>query len=788
MPLAVVVAVALVSVAQPRADTAPPPVTAPALLARARVARLAQDSALRAYEALARERVTATLGVLGDLGPERTIFRQENAARVRWTRAAGVDLEILGRRRYVGVPGLRTNDAAAVDAPVPYYPGRDALWIGGGRFVRTETRENELVHPLADGAETYYAYAVGDSVSIRLPDGGAVRLRELRVTPRRAGWRLSVGSFWFDERTAQLVRAAYRTTAPIDLWEQARASEDRTERPPRWIPWLLGPARGELRAVTIEHALHEGRIWLPRAQYAEGVLEAGASRIGLRIEQRFEYAQVSVDASAEVAALPPLPPRAAALAAWRDSLVALDSLRTGALRGALAGVRTGRDSLRLWRAHRAWRDSSLRTLARARREDVGAQCRDGTQSTRTRTRYGRRLPARVVVPCDEAALATASIFTTPILAEDEAGWRVPAREELARLLDADRQPAWAPQPVTLHGPFGYTRYNRVEGLSVGGALRQTLGLGYRWEASARFSEADRQFGAEAWMERGDVARRWRAGAYRRLEQADNYGAAFRFGASLQNVMSGLDEQFYYRAAGAELTGVRAARGGAVAGHGVTWRAFAERQTDAPAHARFTVQRAFGNDRAAFDSNVVDTIPARAASLAGAAVRWRAHRGDDAAPWRLTGDARAEAAAGSLAYLRAALDVGVERTLPGAFRIATTAAGGTSAGTLPPQRWWALGGWQTVRGHTAGTRRGDAFWLGRAELRWERPPYVQPAVFTDAGWAGPRDALHDGFRHATMLRSAGAGVAFYNGLFRFDAARALTPGARWRWDSYAVARF
>src|SRR5688572_25009610 len=66
-----------------------PPLTAPALLARARVARLAQDSALRAYEAVARERVTATLGVLGELGPERTIFRQESAARVRWTREAG---------------------------------------------------------------------------------------------------------------------------------------------------------------------------------------------------------------------------------------------------------------------------------------------------------------------------------------------------------------------------------------------------------------------------------------------------------------------------------------------------------------------------------------------------------------------------------------------------------------------------------------------------------------------------------------------------------------------------
>ncbi len=751
------------------------------LLARARVARLTQDSAVRAYEAISRERVTATLGVLGELGPERTVFRQESAARVRWSRESGAEVELLGRRRFVGVPGVRTNDAAALDAPIPWYPGRDALWIGGGRFVRAETRDDELVHPFADGAEAHYAYALGDSVAIRLPDGGAVRLRELRVTPRRPGWRLSVGSFWIDERTAQLVRAAYRTTAPVNLWDQARANEDPTNRPPRWLPWLVGPAQGELRAVSVEHALHEGRIWLPRAQYAEGVLDAGASHIGVRIEQRFEYAHVNAGV-----AVPPLPPRAAALAVWRDSLVMLDSSRTAALRVALADVRSSRDSLRLWRAHRAWRDSSFRTLNRARRDDVGAQCAAGAQSTRTRTRYGRRLPARVVVPCDEAALATASIFTTPILAEDESAWRIPAAEELARLRAIDRQPAWAPQRPTLHGPFGYTRYNRVEGLSIGGAVRQTLGLGYRWEANARFSEADRQLGAEAWLERGDAPNRWRAGAYRRLEQADDYGAALRFGASVQNLVSGLDEQFYYRAAGAELTGTRTAPAGGA--HALTWRAFAERQADAPARARFTLQRAFGNARASFDSNVVDTIPARAVSLAGGAARWRARRGDDASAWRLASDARGELAAGSVTYLRAALDLGVERLLPGRVRVATLAAGGASAGTLPPQRGWNVGGWQTVRGYTAGTRRGDAFWLARAELRWELPRYVQPAVFADAGWAGERDALHASFRRATMLRSAGAGVAFYNGLFRFDAARALTPGARWRWDSYAVARF
>jgi hypothetical protein len=771
-------ALLLASATAPRAQ----PADAAALLARARVARVAQDSALRAYEALSRERVTATLGVLGALGPERTIFRQEKVARVRWTREGGAEIEMLGHRRHSAFPTVRPP-GALLDAPVPHYSGRDALWIGAGYFVRTDVRDDELVHPLADGAEAYYAYALGDSVAIRLPDGGAVRLRELRVTPRRTGWRFGGGSFWFDDATAQLVRAAYRMAAPVDLWDQARRAEDRTQRPPRWLPWLVGPARAELRAVTLEHGLHAGRFWLPRAQYAEGAFETRGSRVGLRIEQRFEYARVN----AGVPAAPPLAGGAAALAAWRDSLVALDSARTRALRLRLADARSGRDSLRLWRELGAWRDSSRRTLARARRDDVAEQCRaagDTARSARARTRYGARLPARVLVPCDEARLATADVFTAPLLADDEGAWPAPSAEQLATLRGVDR-PAWAPQRPTLHGPLGYARYNRVEGLSLGAAVRQTLGLGYRWEVNARFGEADRQWGAEGWLARGEETRGWRAGAYRRLTQADDYGAAFRGGASVQNLLSGLDEQFYYRAAGAELAGARA---GGAAGGALTWRLFAERQTDAPARARFTVQRALGAERASFDSNVVDTIPARAATLAGAAARWRAARGDDASPWRLATDARGEGAAGTVSYLRAAADLTLERRLPGALRLATTASGGASAGTLPPQRWWNLGGWQTVRGYTAGTRRGDAFWMGRAELRWEGVAWLHPAAFADAGWAGSRDALGDSFRRAAALRSAGAGVAFYNGLFRFDAARALEPGARWRWDSYAVARF
>ena len=105
-------------------------------------------------------------------------------------------------------------------SPVPYYPGREALWIGSG-VAKAEVDDREMIHPIALGAEAYYRYALGDSVRYTLPDGKVIRLVELRIEPRRPEWRLSVGSFWFDDATAQLVRAAYRLAVPMDIWAVA---------------------------------------------------------------------------------------------------------------------------------------------------------------------------------------------------------------------------------------------------------------------------------------------------------------------------------------------------------------------------------------------------------------------------------------------------------------------------------------------------------------------------------------------------------------------------------------
>ena len=270
--------------------------------------------------------------------------------------------------------------------------------------------------------------------------------------------------------------------------------------------------------------------------------------------------------------------------------------------------------------------------------------------------------------------------------------------------------------------------------------------------------------------------------FRSLVSADDYGAPFVLGASIQNLLSGLDERFYYRSAGLELAGVRNRSLGSGA---LTWRIFAEHQSAAVDKAEWVVSRLW-NNTAGFSQNIIDTLGGgRRGVFSGAAARWRATRGDEASGWRLATDARSEAAGGAVAYGRGAMDLTIERRLPARLRAIATGSVGSSVGNLPLQRFWNLGGWQTVRGYVSGTQRGESFWMGRGELLYEGFRRLQPSAFMDQGWAGQRSELFSGVR---QMRSAGVGAAFLQGLFRLDAARSLDAGGTWRINSYASARF
>ena len=811
------------------------------LLLRARAARLRQDSALLSYDATTYQRLSVGLG-FRRFARDRLLLRSETASRVRWQRGVGVWLEPTGQRAVFPIAKEAESEFDAVDfASIPYFPGREALWFPSSNFgtVRAEVDDREMVHPIATGAEAYYRYATGDSVTLQLPGGRRILLRELRITARRPEWKLFVGSFWFDVGTGDLVRAAYRMAAEMDIWQVA---EEETEREnaelraagkephedddvPTWVKGMLNPMRGTISAITVEYGLFEGRFWLPKANVAEGNAQAGFMRLPFRMEERFSYA--SVNGRDSLPALP-LARRSAADSAHADSAHA-DSARADSadrsvafadewadeeladdttadarvtldLTGSPGGAGSGASSLDSAIArHRARADSlgrvadslaakgdtaNARDVAaragRARRRAARLRSRqracahDSTYVRGVESRYNGQLRVAVRMPCDSTRLARSPDLPGSIYDPGEELFDEGARDELVKALDLSLQPGWGPQRPQLVWGLGMLRYNRIEGLSAGVGARQVLGRGYTAATEARLGVADLQPNGELSIERGNGRTSVRAGVYRRLAVANDWGSPLSFGSSLSALLYGRDEGFYYRTWGAELAGSRE-RWGAVA----DWRLFAERHDSARVETQFSLGHLVNSN-----TRFLPNIQAREGVVAGAATALHRSFGIDPDALRLVTDLRLEGAAGDFDYTRAALDATISRRLGGHLAGALTASGGTSGGALPAQRLWYLGGLRTVRGQVAGTAAGNAFWLGRAELG-TKVVSARPVLFYDVGWAGDRTL----WRHPGQpLSGAGIGASFLDGLVRFDLARGIQPRQLIRFDMYVEARF
>ena len=733
--------------------------TARTLLARARDARMSQDSALMSYDVDARMRISAGIA-LSKLGRERLVFRHENATHVQWHRNAGAWIEVKGARTVIP-PAPKDEqekesrgmlDDTDMMANLPYFPGQEPLIaFGGGEMVKAQVDEREIVNPLAAGSEAYYTFALGDSVSFRLPDGKIIQLRELDVRPREPRWNVVVGSLWFDVSSGQLVRAAYRMAIPIDIWAQVREEEpDVDEEIPIWVKPLISPMRAQVKAIAIEYGLHQGRFWLPRLRSAEGDAQVSFMRVPFRFEQSYRYQSVNaIDSLPEI--------KVADIATPPDSLSEDDADRW-------------RDSARNERRERR------RALADSIRQGLRDSVRDcDSQDFRTSTHRGEEgsgLKLAVRVPCDISKLANAPELPKSIFDEGEEIFGSKELDQLVQqALSMGAQPPLAigAVPPSVNWGLEFTRFNRVEGLSSGVQVEQMLGGGYTASLMARIGTADLEPNGELSLSRSNLTTSVRVGAYHRLVSANDWGNPLSFGSSVSALLLGRDEGFYYRTTGAEIEWMRGT--GAL-----SWRLFAEEQRT----ARQEVERALGP---AFVPNVT----ARTGRYAGAATRVIHNYGLDPNGFRAFTHARFETALSDSAaayYGRGALDVTLSRGI-GRYASALTLSAGSSVGELPRHREWLLGGAHTIRGQSADTAvSGNAFWMARLELG-AAVQNVRPVIFGDIGWTGDRDRLNDVGR---PMSGAGIGASMLDGLIRFDVARGFFPREQTRVYLYLDAKF
>jgi hypothetical protein len=710
------------------------------LVERARERRAIVDRRIQAYETTARERISASVSALAR---DRLVWRRETASRIHWRRGDTVHVEVLGAREVTPVfaPGVNVpGDFSG------YFPQLAFDPVDSDMLMRLDT--TALRHPLAADGEAHYWYASGDTTVIRLPDGRQVRLKELRVQPRRRDLDLVSGSFWLDAATHAVVQAYFTL---------ARRYESERDRDRRGVlsRVLVPDVTAELSYFALEYGLWDMEWWLPRLVAAEGVAGVGGARLPLRFERTYsDYTVTGAPAGALATAdtVPGIGDRRCRPPAFFSVQASTRSQPADTARAADAPPDTVRAA-----------DAPPDTVQRGSRSAVYTRSGDTTFVNVSGPDCER---VYVVNPRPGVDLIASDALPGSIYAGPTFISEAELREIRRRVAALPAAPWRLERPSFAVGPLGagLIRYNRVEALSVGARAGIDLGAA-RVDATLRYATADATLSGELGLAHATRDWEWNATAYRRLETMAPVRSRFGLGASAGALLLGRDEHDYFRTTGVELRGVPAG----ARSRWIDWRMFVERHEGVATATDISIRRAFDSDFAFRPNPEADE-----ATQIGGSVALRAAFGLDPSAPRAGLRLAVLAEGGDYEFVRPELTGQLVVPLTRRLAAGLETAAGTSAGELTAQRAWRLGGASTLRGYPPGSAVGNAYWRARAELGFGLP-VARLAVFSDIGWAGDREA----FTVREPLRSGGLGISLLDGMLRFDAARPLSAGGRWR---------
>jgi hypothetical protein len=458
------------------------------LLARARAFRDAADSSVLSYTGTVRSRLAA--GIRMPL-KDRTLYRRETASRIRWSRGAPIIIMPLALREQtpdgVSIPGM--GSAPSVDEV--FDPTQDRIYFG-----LTDKSDGDddiwIQHPIVAGAEQYYRYKSGDTLTIHLQDGRIVRTIELRVIPRTPTGHVVSGSLWIETANGAVVQALYRLARPLDIGSEVLDAEDRADMDK--LPGMFKPLVFDITLVAMEYSLYDLRYWMPRFTRLEGYLRAGVISTPAAYEISYDIDEV-VTATPQTVA--------------RESIVA-DSVAD------------------------AWRGTD---------HYMGVRKANGR-------------PARMLIPFDSVGLMTSAELPPPIwkknaefVTDKELG---SLYDRLGNIAPASPISALQPRFVWGYGASDLLRYNRVEGLSVGARV-QTSARRLSFDATARLGVADLHPNLVLSATRVATRNSMLLQARHALTSVDDQTDAFGIGNSMSAVLLGRDDGEYYRTTGASLT-------------------------------------------------------------------------------------------------------------------------------------------------------------------------------------------------------------------------------------------
>ncbi|MCL7956806.1 MAG: hypothetical protein M8843_02210 [marine benthic group bacterium] len=675
------------------------------LIRRARAQRGREAAGLASWEATIHERISVGL-TTRDLRRERGLYTSERTGRVRWDSTGVETIRWFGIRRAVPIAG----DAAEIELESPENLIEFPVDPAGDRLILAGS---PFRHPLADSAGAWYRYSSGDTMRVILPSGREVILAEVRVEPRESGFDLLAGSLWFDASSAALVRGAFRPARPfnLELDEPEEAEE---------IPGFLKPITVTVETMIVEYALYELRWWLPTR-----VRFDGQGRMGTLLEIPVVVELFARDMEVNE---PGLDPDFPVPEGWtRSEIRPCDDPREGRRRAR--------------EERRGERDRA--DAPPADRDSADAPCEDPDGPTRV-----------ILLPPEEDLVSWFDSDEYSEFVQEEPF----TDNELKQIRDQVGRialPAEPAEPPTVR--LSSFRYNRVEALSGGVRADVPLDGRTRLTAEARIGLADLVPNLTASLVRRSGRGELEMAGYWKLTDIGDWGHPFALLPSAHALLLAYDDAQYYRVYGASL-GWRG--GGAVR---TELRAFAEGQRNAPKQTDVSLPNLLG------DTEYPENVTAETVTLFGLSgrVRWQAGR-DPSRPI-YTATAWAEGAVGDREYIRYAGAGTAGFPLSGRLSLALEASAGSTTGAPPPQRWYYLGGVETLRAfpNTPDSNRGTAFWRGRAELAIGEP-VIRVILFGDTGWAGARSS----FSFDDPAFSAGIGVSGLDGLLRLDVARSF----------------
>jgi hypothetical protein len=697
------------------------------LLRGARERRARVERSIDMYRVTARERIHAGVEAMTR---DRTLFGQELAVRIEWRRGQTGTMQVLGARQAAPAANRRSRVPQDLRSELPdlaFDP--DALQLSlfqfGANIDVEDEEEQAREEAEGDSADVEVEVEPIDPLSAGSEAHYRFRSGDTTVVRLPDGSRLQLIQLEIIPRRREfrLLRGS--------LWIDSQThgvvrSVLTTARPfdlrrdvdddiPRVVN-TFGAIRATVRYITVEYALVQGRWWLPRLVAIDAQANLGFLA-GLPVRFERSYSDYEVEASVAPEQAP-----VAALVAQRDTVA--------------------------------------QRICRSEAKEAGELCS---------CEWNRCRRWRIQVPSDTMALLTSPELPPPLANE---GARLITGEEvesLARVLTPSlgRMGDFRPELETRIADLRLLRYNRVEGLSVGARADVSWGP-LAIDGEVRVGIADREPNAEIGVARESMSRRLRLAGYRRLTPFDPAMRTFGLGASLNALLFGRDEADYFLASGAELTS-RPVRDGRWS---YRWRLFGEHQHPVTRNTQFTLARAWDDDP------FLEVRPAERADQAGVSLALSRTFGSDRSPARLTLGTGLEGQAGTFGFARGQWVARLAAPSLGRFALALEASAGSSAGDVPMQGRWYLGGPTSVRGYTGALIGGEAFWRARAEVATPLPA-ARLVAFSDAGWAGPRDA----WDFDPPLLSVGLGASFLDGLVRFDVSRALRTPEGWRIDLY-----